>query len=345
MTQPTPPLSSWDWPEAVRAEPAAGGLINQTWWVVGDSGRHGVLQRLNTSIFVPEVHHDIEAVTAHLQEAGITTPRLKRTRAGSLWATTDEGAVFRVLSIVGDRTVDALSDPADARSAAALVGRVHRALDGLTLHFRSVRPGVHDTEAHAATLAAAVAAHPTHRLAPQVAELADELAQRWSSWSGPQQLPTRIIHGDLKISNVRFDGSVAVALIDLDTWQHGTLDAELGDAMRSWCNASGEDVAEAEVRTDLFAAAMAGYASTAGSLLTPDEWEGLAPGLERIALELSMRFAADALAESYFGFDPAIGRGEHTLLRARGQLALARAARRVLPQLRKAVADARRVAG
>ena len=49
------------------------------------------------------------------------------------------------------------------------------------------------------------------------------------------------------------------------------------------------------------------------------------PGLERIALELAARFARDALEESYFGFDPAFGgRGEHNLLRARGQAALAR---------------------
>ena len=192
----------------------------------------------------------------------------------------------------------------------------------------------------AATLAKAVAAHPTHRLYDQVAPMAEELAERWSRWDGPRDLPERIIHGDLKISNVRFDGHEAVALIDLDTFQRGQLDAELGDAMRSWCNRSGEDVTEARVDTEVFAAAMAGYASTAVHT-TDDEWLGMAPGLERIATELAMRFAADALNESYFGFDPAIGRGEHNLIRARGQLALARAAQQARPALDAAVASAR----
>ena len=44
-------------------------------------------------------------------------------------------------------------------------------------------------------------------------------------------------------------------------------------------------------------------------------------GVEWISLELAARFAADALFESYFGWDPARfpGRGEHNLVRARGQ--------------------------
>ena len=335
-----PPLDAWSWSHPVEAVPAAGGLINQTWWVRGPQGPVAVVQRLNTAIFVPEVHHDIEAVTAHLHRKGLATPRLLRTRDDSLWVD-DEAGVFRALTLVGDRTVDALDDPADAYSAAALVARVHRALADLDHRFHRVRPGVHDTEAHAATLRAALIGHRGHRLIDEVAPVAEELLTRWQQWEGPHQLPTRIIHGDLKISNVRFTGSDAVALIDLDTWQHGALDAELGDAMRSWCNRSGEDVTEAEVDVSIFTAAMSGYASEAGSQLTEEEWAGMAPGLERIALELAIRFAADALGEAYFGYDPAIGRGEHNLLRARGQLALARAARQARPQLEAAVSAAR----
>jgi len=100
-------------------------------------------------------------------------------------------------------------------------------------------------------------------------------------------------------------------------------------------------VTGAEVDVPIFTAAMSGYASEAGSQLTEEEWSGMAPGLERIALELAIRFASDALGEAYFGYDPAIGRGEHNLLRARGQLALARAARRARPQLEAAVSAAR----
>ena len=339
----TPPLHEWLWPEPVTATPAPGGLINHTWWVDGPAGRHAVVQRLNTDIFTPRVHDDIEAVTHHLAAHGVATPILLRTRRARLWAEDDTG-VYRALTLVGDRTVHRLDGPnrlSLAHRAGALVARVHAALSDLDIAFASVRPGVHDTQAHHAALLAALDAHPTHRLRDPVGRLADELDRRWAAWDGPRELPTRIIHGDLKISNVRFQGDDAIALIDLDTWQHGTLDAELGDAMRSWCNPSGEDAPQTQVDVEVFAAAMAGYAHGAPGFATDAEWRGMAPGLERIALELAMRFAADALNESYFGFDPAIGAGEHNLLRARGQLALARAAREARPDLDAAVAAAR----
>ncbi|MEE2751965.1 MAG: hypothetical protein VX519_11085 [Myxococcota bacterium] len=56
----------------------------------------------------------------------------------------------------------------------------------------------------------------------------------------------------------------------------------------------------------------------------------LVSGVERICLELAARFCADALNESYFGWDASIapGRGEHNLIRAKGQLALAAEVRR-----------------
>ena len=47
-------------------------------------------------------------------------------------------------------------------------------------------------------------------------------------------------------------------------------------------------------------------------------------GVEWVSLELAARFAADALLESYFGWDARRfpGRGEHNLVRAQGQLSL-----------------------
>ena len=47
-------------------------------------------------------------------------------------------------------------------------------------------------------------------------------------------------------------------------------------------------------------------------------------GLDWVSVELAARFAADALNESYFGWDATRfpGRGEHSLLRARGQFSL-----------------------
>ena len=327
MLPPIDVTSAWDLGPSPQLEPVHMGNINPTWRVVGPSCTVGFLQRLNTNIFVPQVHHDIAAVTEHIAASGLLTPRLVNTRDGLLWHTTESGDVYRVLTPVGDRSVEKLVDPADAESAGELVARFHAAVSDLEITFQSIRPGAHDTNKHMAALTESLAAHRSHRLYNDVAPLAESLLRAWEAWDGPHTLPSRVIHGDLKISNIRFNGAQATALIDLDTFQHGTLDAELGDAMRSWCNPASEDAERATFSVEIFAAAMRGYAR--GSVQRPpteDEWGGIVPGVQRICLELAARFAKDALDESYFGWNRSYGTaGAHNLVRARGQHSLAQA--------------------
>lgn len=324
-------LTRWPLPPDVTLVPSTTGLINLTFFVRAQGRPVAVLQRLNTNVFSPDVHLDTEAVTAHLTSRGIPTPRLIRTSEGALWHADEDGGVWRLLTPVGERTVDRLTSPAEARSAGALVARFHAATADLAHEFRSVRDGFHDTQRRMDGLAAALARHREHRHWDVVARLADSLLEAWHCWGEVPRLPVRIVHGDLKISNVRFTGSEAHALIDLDTLGRGTLDAELGDALRSWCNTAPEDAAPA-FDLELFGAAMSGYAAgwveaapagRAGP--TEEEWASIVPGIERISLELAARFATDSLEERYFGWDPTryATRSDHDLARARGQLALA----------------------
>lgn len=327
MTLPHGVLSAWDLPP-VTLHPVSSGLINPTWLVVGEHGPHAVLQQLNTAIFQPTVHLDIEAVTTHLAAKGLTTPRLLRTRDDALWHTHDD-QVFRLLSHVGTRTIERIDTPVDALSAGRLVGRFHTALDDLDWTYRHVRPGPHDTDRHAGLLRTALARHAQHRLIDHVAPLAEGLLRDWEALRAElPALPLRHIHGDLKISNVRFVGHEAVALIDLDTLARDTLGAELGDAMRSWCGTAGEDSTHATFDLDVFGAALQGYADGTRAAPPPTEvWEALVPSVLRICTELAMRFAADALQESYFGWNAEryATRGDHNLVRALGQANLARA--------------------
>ncbi|MFK7926929.1 MAG: phosphotransferase enzyme family protein [Myxococcota bacterium] len=320
------PLAAWEW----SGEPIAGsveshGLINETWGVAIEDEAVAVLQKLNTSIFDPVVHLDIEAITARLTLRGRVTPRLIRTRQGNLWHTDVEGGVWRCLTWVGDRTIDQLSDPADAESAGHLVARFHAALFDLDHSFHFERPGAHDTPAHMGAMQNALVTHRNHRLRRKVQGLADQIWEQWGLWEGESHLPLRVIHGDLKISNLRFTGDTATSLIDLDTLQRGTLDAELGDALRSWCNPSAEDDLEPRFDLGLFEAAMRGYVAGARGLpLTKAEWASIVPGVERITLELASRFVRDALEERYFGWNPAYGTpGEHNLVRAQAMTELA----------------------
>ena len=246
-----------------------------------------------------------------------------RTGTGELWHVDAEGRSWRAPSWVPGRTLHGVADLTTAREAGAMVARWHEAVSDLDHRFSFSRPGAHDTEAHMAALRDSLDRHPTHRLRDAVAPLADRILRGWDTWSGRMDGPVAISHGDLKISNLRFDDTGhALCLLDLDTMGRLPLDIELGDAWRSWCNPRGEDTAEPDFSVDVFRASARGYLGERD--LARETREALPGGIERICLELAARFAADASNETYFGWNPAIGatRGDHNLLRARGQLRL-----------------------
>jgi len=320
-----PPLSHWEALANRPAAPITGGLINAT-WAVG-SPPVAVIQRLHR-IFAPEVNEDIAAITAHLRKKGMPTPEILRTRSGGLSVVTEDGGCWRALSWVDGVTIHAIDSTERAHAAGALVGRWHAAVDDLEHSFRFTRSGVHDTQAHMDSLERALEEHRTHRLRDAAAPLMDEVRTLWERWDGDLEAPLRICHGDLKISNLRFSSSgVTDCLVDLDTMGWLSLDVEIGDAWRSWCNRRGEDLTEASFDPAIMEASMKGYLSERP--LTPAERAPLPGGVERICLELSARFLADTLNESYFGWDPGAAptRGEHNLLRAKGQMRLAQSVR------------------
>ncbi|MCC6553345.1 MAG: phosphotransferase [Polyangiaceae bacterium] len=305
------------------------GLINST-YLAGDPPRF-VVQRVSP-VFGPAVHDDIEAVTAHLAARGLPTPRLLRADDGALFARDAEDAVWRVMDFIPGRTRHRVDSPGIARAGGALVARFHRAVDDLRHEYRHVRAGAHDTALHMQRLDEAAAGGEGRRVA-------DAILEAWRTWQGRLDLPARHCHGDLKISNLRFsDSGEGVCLLDLDTLALLPIDVELGDAFRSWCNPVGEDSVETRFDVEVFAAAVAGY--RAGRELSADEQDGLAGGVERIALELAARFCRDFFEDRYFGWDPRrfASRAEHNLFRARGQLALARSAREQRAQVERVLA-------
>jgi Ser/Thr protein kinase RdoA (MazF antagonist) len=315
--------------EHAAARAYGRGLINDTFLLEAPAGRC-ILQRLHP-VFGAAVHHDIEAVTAHLAARGMVTPRLVRTREGDLWVErpTDERVeVWRAQTFLPDLvTHDRLADDPEARAAGELVGRFHRALADLDHEYRFVRAGVHDTRGHLAKLAAAVDASRGHRLYDAVAPLAAEILAAGAALPDLGSLPKRHSHGDLKLSNLLFgaDGR-GVCLVDLDTVGRMPLAFELGDALRSWSNPAGEDATDCAISAERVGLAVSGYAAAAGGAVTREEAASLVDGLATICVELASRFAADALLERYFGWDPSRhpSRGAHNLVRARGQWSLAR---------------------
>ena len=309
-------------------EPITHGLLNQTYVVATDKKQRFILQRVNP-IFSRHIHADIEVVTRTLETKGIATPHLVRDREDSLYVVDDANAVWRLMTYVDGVTHVRLHEPATARSAGTLLGRFHAALSDLQHPFSNARLGVHDTAAHLRRLNEALEKHraPKHPRYDQVAPIAEDILKMASDAPKLPGLPDRAVHGDPKISNILFDGDTgaAICLVDLDTLGRMPVPIELGDAFRSWCNPRGEDARDVDFSLDLFSAAISGYATCA--TIAREEQTSIVTATLTITLELAARFAADALNESYFGWDATRfgSRSEHNLVRAIGQLELARA--------------------
>lgn len=322
-----------------RLEPIRSGLIHRSFAVEAASGRF-VLQRVNP-IFDAGVHENIAAVTEQLERKGVETPLLRPTPDGALYAELGERGRWRVLTRIRGVSFDRCTDPAQARSAGALLARFHTALDDLEHRFRELGFRYHDHAHYLDELARALGAHPAHPLYDAVAPLGEAILEAAARTPLPEGLPCRVIHDDLKFSNVLFAGEAdadrarAVALIDLDTVTRAPLWRELGDAWRSWCNRAGEDEPEAELDLELLRAAASGYSEALGFPIGAEEREACALGLEAMSLQLAARFAADALEERYFAWDDRrfASRGEHNRVRAAGQLSLYRQAGEARPEL------------
>ncbi|MEE9609580.1 MAG: aminoglycoside phosphotransferase family protein [Myxococcota bacterium] len=326
-------LAAYPGLSAPRVALLPSGLIHRS-FAVRDGPDEFVLQRVNP-IFSPLIHENIAAVTEHLAAKGLVTLRLLPTATGALCADLGSEGLWRLMTRVPGVSFDTCDSPGQAHAAGALLARFHSALDDLEHEFRPLGIPLHDTPAHLEALEAALAEHPRHPLHDAVATIAEQALGEARAWESLDGLPARVIHGDLKFSNVLFAAgaplarSRAVSLIDLDTLSRLPLYAELGDAWRSWCNRRGEDAAVAEFDAEIFRASAQGYLGALAIPLDEAERHSLALGLERIALELCARFAADALRETYFAWDRRrfASAGDHNLTRARGQLSLYRQAR------------------
>jgi Ser/Thr protein kinase RdoA (MazF antagonist) len=294
---------------------------------VEENGQRYLLQRLNP-IFSSAINFDIQAITAELQAAAMVTPRLLPTAEEELSLVDAQGGVWRMMTFIEGSTLEKADSPARCHSAGRLLGQFHQALWNCSYTPRHHRLGVHDLQKHLTHLQEMLQRRRDHRLYAQLQPLAREILHRASAAAFSSNFPSRWVHGDPKITNIIFDGEgEALCLIDLDTVARMPLAVELGDALRSWCSPQGEDC-PGSLEMDFFRAAMEGYVEGMGQLPLKEERQAIAAMVELIALELAARFAADTLAESYFGWDSSsfASAGEHHLARTLAQLSLARSA-------------------
>ncbi len=318
---------------ALSLEHMDHGLINRTWQVQADNSERYALQRLSP-ILGPEIHDDIEAVTAHIAARGLPTPRLVRTSDSSLYVEREDG-VWRLLTWLEGEFHNRLENTRQAEQAGALLARFHLALVDFDRPFASKRRPIHEPERRFAELQQALDTHRDHPQHEQAGRLQRRVLELVAELPPMPETPLRVAHGDPKINNMLFTPKgEGLAMVDLDSLGRLSLPFELGDAFRSWCNPVGENSENTEFSTDLFLAARAGYLGVA-RFITAEEQACLVDATLWITLELTTRFTADILNDRYFGWDPQRfgSRAEHNRVRARGQLCLAESLMAARPTL------------
>jgi Ser/Thr protein kinase RdoA (MazF antagonist) len=221
------------------------GLLHRSFHVRGGHGEY-VLQRVS-DVFAPEIHENIAAVTHHLRQRGLVTFELVPTKEGALCAEFGLHGRWRLLTHLDGISFEEVQSRAQARSAAELIGRFHAALDDFEAPLAPMGIPFRNTALYLARMDRALDEHAGHRLGEPVRGIAQQIHTGFERLGPPMAAPERVIHGDLKLANILFEGSEppardrALALIDFDTLMRAPLWSEWGDAWRSWCAVGGDE--------------------------------------------------------------------------------------------------------
>ena len=318
------------------------GLINKTYRVTDVNGLDYILQAVNR-MFPPEVNLDIDMVTRHLEKSGILTPRLLPDRRGMVFYR-ENSQIWRLFNHISGNTHQRLEQPEPAGAAGAMLGRVHAGLALLDYELQTSRPGTHDTPRHTRHLKNTLENNTSHSRFSAIKPLGESILMRLEQLPALPAVAGRVVHGDPKISNFIFtsDDREVKCMVDFDTLSKMPVYLELGDALRSWCNPSGEDTTDGYFSMTHCRAALNGYACHARELITRQEWLAIPSATLTIYLELAARFCADALNEDYFSWDANRfgSHSEHSEIRARGQLNAANSVLEQFTELSDAVNEA-----
>ena len=283
--------------EVLNVSEYGSGIINDTYLVKNRSGQKFILQK-HHHLIGKEVLADIDVITKRLENKGIVTAKLIKTLKGELYVAKN-GNIWRMLTYIQGVTLEKLDNKELAKSAGTLIGKFHDALVGFDYQFEHKIPNFHDTNLIITILKDTCAKYHNSNKYNELSPSADFTLNEYIKIKDSLiNLPDRIIHGDLKVSNVRFDEkqNEAISLLDLDTFGINKIVIDLGDAIRSFCNIRDE------FNLQIFKSILEGYFSTA-LFLTKEEKDAIPIGIKTIILELSARYITDAFEEQYFKLD------------------------------------------
>lgn len=307
--------------------PLGNGLINDTYLVETPSFSF-VLQRINRSVFpAPEqIMANLITLSRHIAQkprasVKLQIPEILSTADNKALYEDENGDCWRALSFIADtESMETIGSVVDAEQVGFALGRFHRLTSDLNpLHLHDTLPGFHVTPGYL---------NHYHQVAQQPVNTADsfcaEFIFRFQSIADDLEaaiqqglLSLRIIHGDPKLNNFLFDkhSKKIVSLIDLDTVKPGLIHYDIGDCVRSCCNASEPAVFD----LNICAALLKSYLNEAGAFFTEHDYDYLYSAIRLIPFELGLRFYTDYLqGNQYFK----VTEPKQNLRRAIGQFRL-----------------------
>jgi thiamine kinase-like enzyme len=323
--------------------PYGSGHIHDTFRVItAEKGNDDyILQRLNNRVFknIPELQHNIERVTAHLnlKYGAIPGSDVKRecltlipARNGKSWIVDDNGAFWRMYIFISNhRSYNIVDSPGKAFEGGKAIGKFQAMLadlPGEPLH--DTIPFFHDIEKRLETFTRVVKDDPIKRVEKATREI-DFVNKRAEEMKiilklGREgRIPVRITHNDTKFNNILLDeNDKALCVIDLDTVMPGYVHYDFGDAIRTAANIAAEDekeLSKVKMDIDLFESYARGYLSETRDTLNSVEKEYLAFAPRLITYTIALRFLTDYLdGDHYFK----IHHEHHNLQRTRAQFRL-----------------------
>lgn len=156
------------------------------------------------------------------------------------------------------------------------------------------------------------------------------LPDRWIEMEKNNQIPKRIIHADVKISNILFDQNhKPLAVIDLDTIMISTILYDFGTMIQSYTNTTQEDDGSAidNFNPEMYKVVKEGFLFHLKEKLTPLETENLDYAAQVAIYIQELRFLTDYLnGSTYYS----IAHPEHNLDRTKNQLELLKGLREYL---------------
>ena len=305
------------------------GLIHKTFLVKDTSDSRYILQQVNTDVFKePEIlahNFKVLAQACDRQYTELHMPQYLRVNDGCIIY--KEGAYWRMYHYIDGVVFNTTENSKVAGIAAEALGSFHAYGQKVTLNsFQESIPKFTNFEERVIALKKAFETGISIRINSSqdfYLKLVKHLYLIKQYIKIENRVPTRLIHGDPKISNFIFtkDEKRVQSIIDLDTVGKGSLLYDFGDMVRSFTNRYNEDekVKENLLDQEVLVALHKGYLSSSKSFLTKLELNSLELASRVVCLVQAIRFYTDyILGDIYY----TVKSETENLIRAKNQFQL-----------------------